>query len=102
VRCGGSVPRQVAEARYLSPEEARRVYDRLGLDVSPVMVSLASERLRRWPPRAEVRRSPKLVGGCRPTRIATYLPSSDWVILARRIVTSFGVPPEVVVAQRTD
>lgn len=47
-------------------------------------------------------RRPMLVGGCRPTRVATYLPPSEWVILARRIVTSFGVPSEVLVAQRTE
>ena len=208
-RRGGSIPSEVAEAAYLSPEEARRLYDRVGrwqdtqsfyerratgelialarmhearavlefgcgtgafgarilarhlsehtryvgLDVSPVMASLARARLRQWAPRAEVRRSdgsmrlpfrpnefdrvvvnyvldlldpadahellgearrvlaagglvcvaslsaeasgfaslltrtweqvwsrrPKLVGGCRPTRVATYLPPSEWV-----------------------
>jgi ubiquinone/menaquinone biosynthesis C-methylase UbiE len=222
----------LAKAAYLSPEEARRLYDRVGrwqdtqsfyerratnelialarmeearavlefgcgtgafgadilahhlteqaryvgLDVSPVMVDLASRRLRPWSPRAQVRRAdgsmqlpfraetfdrvvanyvldllspadacellrearrvlaagglvcvtslssdasgfasllartweqvwrlrPRLVGGCRPIRVTTYLPPSDWVILGRRIVTSFGVPSEVLVARRAE
>jgi ubiquinone/menaquinone biosynthesis C-methylase UbiE len=167
--CGtGSFAARVL-ARCL-PQEARY----LGLDVSPVMVRLARERLRPWLDRAEVRltdgsmrlpqgdgeadrvvaayvldlldpddarallreasrvlapgglvclaslsvdaaglaaltarawewvwaRSPGLVGGCRPIEAARYLAGGDWAGVRTRVVASFGVASEVVVARR--
>lgn len=163
---GGFAARLLAEAL---PADARY----LGIDVSPVMVRLATERLRPWTERAEVRqsdgslqlpadagtvdrvvstyvldllspadthaflaearrvlapgglvcltslsaeasgaasavvaawsrlwqRSPRLVGGCRPIRAASYLEAARWTVAGRRIVSSFGVPSEVVVAR---
>lgn len=151
------------------PEQARYV----GLDVSPVMVRLASERLTLFAPRAEAHRSdgsmrlpistgsvdrvlatyvldllspedarellgeadrvladggllclaslsaeatgfslllirtwdrvwrhrPRLVGGCRPIHVTRYLSGREWAVLHRRVVTSWGVPSEVVVAR---
>lgn len=92
-----------ADARELL-REARRVLETGGLvclaSLSGEATGFASLLTRTW--EWVWRRRPELVGGCRPTRLATYLPASDWVILARRIVTSFGVPSEVLVARRTD
>jgi ubiquinone/menaquinone biosynthesis C-methylase UbiE len=84
--------------------EARRVLASGGLvclaSLSAEASGFASLVARIW--EQVWRRRPGLVGGCRPTRLTTYLPSSDWVIVARRIVTWFGVPSEVLVARRTD
>lgn len=43
---------------------------------------------------------PALVGGCRPTELATLLASDQWSIEHLRKVVSFGVISEVVVASR--
>ncbi len=39
-----------------------------------------------------------LVGGCRPIELANYLPSTDWSVEHRGVVTPFGVPSEILVA----
>jgi ubiquinone/menaquinone biosynthesis C-methylase UbiE len=46
------------------------------------------------------RLSPGLVGGCRPLELAGHLSPSDWRILKHARVAPFGVPSEVVVAER--
>lgn len=46
-------------------------------------------------------RWPTFVGGCRPLELAPLLSSSEWRILAREIVVSWGVPSEVLVAERS-
>jgi ubiquinone/menaquinone biosynthesis C-methylase UbiE len=43
---------------------------------------------------------PSLVGGCRPIELLDFLPEADWKIRHRRCLTPFGVPSEVVVAER--
>jgi len=44
--------------------------------------------------------SPGLVGGCRPLELAGFLSSSNWRIIQHSRVAPFGVPSEVVVAER--
>ena len=46
--------------------------------------------------------SPMLVGGCRPVEILSLVPAPDWKIEHQAIVTSFGIPCEIVVARKTD
>lgn len=43
---------------------------------------------------------PKLVGGCRPIELLQYLPSAEWKIEHRGLVTRFAVASEIVVATR--
>lgn len=48
--------------------------------------------------RALFRVSPRIVGGCRPVRLLPFLTERTWDVLHRRVVTSFGIASEVVVA----
>jgi ubiquinone/menaquinone biosynthesis C-methylase UbiE len=43
---------------------------------------------------------PLLVGGCRPIELLNFLPEADWKIRHRRCLAPFGLPSEVVVAER--
>ncbi len=45
------------------------------------------------------RLSPRLVGGCRPLELRPSLPADAWRVLHHRVVTAWGVPSEVVVAE---
>jgi len=45
------------------------------------------------------RLAPVAVGGCRPLDIVRYLPDSLWDVDENRIVSSLGVPSQVVVAR---
>lgn len=157
-------------SEYL-PSDARYI----GIDISPRMVQLATERLRRWSDRAEVRLTtepvaipaanasvdrflanyvldllsvehatevlaearrvlgpsgklclvslshgtkgaarlvsmmwwgvwslwPRIVGGCRPIELASYLAHQEWSIEHRSVITAWGLSSEVVVASRT-
>ena len=58
----------------------------------PGLVSAAWKRVHRLRPR--------LVGGCRPVRLASYLPANRWRILHRETVVSFGISSEVLVASK--
>jgi ubiquinone/menaquinone biosynthesis C-methylase UbiE len=42
--------------------------------------------------------NPSLVGGCRPIELADYLDESAWTIEHRQLMSSYGVPSEVVIA----
>ncbi len=44
------------------------------------------------------RRSPRLVGGCRPVKLLEYLDSRFWRIDHHNVVCAFGVSSEIVVA----
>ena len=44
--------------------------------------------------------SPTAVGGCRPIKLAGYLPIGRWRILHDSVIVSYGVPSEVVVAEK--
>jgi protein-L-isoaspartate O-methyltransferase len=46
------------------------------------------------------RLSPRLVGGCRPIRLRPRFEMGGWHLVHHSVVTSFGVPSEVVVADR--
>jgi ubiquinone/menaquinone biosynthesis C-methylase UbiE len=46
------------------------------------------------------RMRPALVGGCRPLAVADELPDTDWRIVHAARVAPFGVPSDVVVAER--
>jgi ubiquinone/menaquinone biosynthesis C-methylase UbiE len=43
---------------------------------------------------------PALVGGCRPIELLRLLPEADWEVRHRHCLVPFGVPSEVVVAER--
>ena len=45
-------------------------------------------------------RWPTLVGGCRPLDLRKFLPASRWELVYVNIVTAFGIPSEVIVAER--
>jgi ubiquinone/menaquinone biosynthesis C-methylase UbiE len=51
---------------------------------------------------AVARRRPGLVGGCRPIELCDLLEPGMWRVTDRDVVTSWGVPSEVVVAARQD
>jgi ubiquinone/menaquinone biosynthesis C-methylase UbiE len=42
--------------------------------------------------------SPRIVGGCRPLRLARFLSSDSWNILHHETVVRFGIASEVIVA----
>jgi SAM-dependent methyltransferase len=44
--------------------------------------------------------TPSLVGGCRPIEVVRML-GSEWSLLHRRVVSSFAIPTEVVIARRS-
>jgi len=43
---------------------------------------------------------PALVGGCRPLDLLSWVPTQRWTILHHRHLVPFGIPSEVLVAQR--
>ncbi len=45
-------------------------------------------------------RWPTLVGGCRPLDLRKFLPASRWELVYVNVVTAFGIPSEVIVAER--
>jgi ubiquinone/menaquinone biosynthesis C-methylase UbiE len=88
------------EESYLLIAEARRL---LGPDGRLAMVSLThgetgASRLvsRAWG--AVSRRWPGLVGGCRPISLRDLLADDDWRVEQREVVTTWGIPSEVLVA----
>ena len=42
--------------------------------------------------------NPVLVGGCRPIELLDLLEEKDWGLNYVKVVTSFGIPSEIVVA----
>ncbi len=44
--------------------------------------------------------NPRWVGGCRPVRLLDYLGDSQWKILHRGVISSWGICSEVLVAER--
>ncbi len=47
-------------------------------------------------------RRPALVGGCRPIELTALLDPSRWIVTHDEVVTSWGVPSEVLVARRLE
>ncbi len=47
-------------------------------------------------------RFPKVVGGCRPVHLAEFLEQDSWHIHHHRTLVSFGIPSEILVAERLD
>lgn len=45
-------------------------------------------------------RWPSLVGGCRPIELTDLVTGPAWSLRHREVLVSFGVPSEVVVAER--
>lgn len=43
---------------------------------------------------------PRLLGGCRPLALTGFLSTPRWRLLHRSVVTPYGLPSEVVVAER--
>ena len=70
----------------LSPEQARRFYDRFGIkqDTQSFYENPALD---------------KLVGGCRPIEVSSFISEHQWAILNNQIVVSWGVPSDVLVAR---
>ncbi len=46
--------------------------------------------------------SPMLTGGCRPIELGRYVASGSWRILDQATIVSWGVPSDVLVAERRD
>jgi ubiquinone/menaquinone biosynthesis C-methylase UbiE len=67
-----------------------------GLTHGTGLVSRAFERV--W--RALHALRPSLVGGCRPISLVGLLSSPQWRILHHRVVVAWGMPSEVVVAEK--
>ncbi len=81
--------------------EARRV---LGPDGHLCLVSLTrgrtlASRLVSGVWNAVFRLNPRVVGGCRPIGRRAYCERGGWDILFRRVVASWGIPSEVLVAR---
>lgn len=45
-------------------------------------------------------RWPGLVGGCRPIELGDLIDAAGWQVLEREVITSWGVPSEVLIAVR--
>jgi ubiquinone/menaquinone biosynthesis C-methylase UbiE len=43
---------------------------------------------------------PRLLGGCRPLNLHTYLSSAHWRIAYSQVITRFGIPSAVLVAAK--
>lgn len=84
--------------------EARRVLSRdglLGLVSLTHGTTLMSRGIEKtWGTLHSLR--PSLVGGCRPIELTDFLEKSMWRVRQRRILTRFGFPSEVVVAERLE
>jgi ubiquinone/menaquinone biosynthesis C-methylase UbiE len=82
--------------------EAHRMLEAQGLlclsSLSTGQGLLARLAARGWARVHAVR--PALVGGCRPLDLLSWVPSRQWTIRHHAHVVPFGVPSEVVVAQR--
>lgn len=116
----GSLPLPVGDAEadrvvanyvldLLRPDVARRLLGEAGrvlvagglvciTSLSAEAPGLAALTARTW--EQLWRRSPRLVGGCRPIEAAAYLAAEDWTDVRRHVVVSFAVASEVVVARR--
>lgn len=94
----------------LSPDDIRAVLDEaarilrpggllclVGLTTGCTPASRVVARL--WA--AVHRLSPVLVGGCRPLDLEPYLDPGVWTVRTRRRVSAFGIPSEVIVAERS-
>lgn len=56
------------------------------------LVTCAWERIHSW--------SPRLLGGCRPTRFQTHLSDECWRVASEDIWTRYGLSTQVLVAER--
>jgi ubiquinone/menaquinone biosynthesis C-methylase UbiE len=82
--------------------EARRVLTvggRLCL-VSLTHGSTPASRVVSWLWARVHRLRPQLVGGCRPLALLPFLSAQDWRILHHNVIVAYGVPSEIVVAER--
>lgn len=84
-------------------DEARRLLARDGL---VCLVSLTegmtrSSRIVAGSWRWIWSKSPKILGGCRPVEMATRL-TDGWTIVHHRVMTSWAVPSEVIIARRVE
>jgi hypothetical protein len=43
---------------------------------------------------------PSLLGGCRPVKLLGFLSEKRWEVVHHNVVVTFGIPSEVVVAQK--
>jgi len=82
--------------------EAHRMLEAQGLlclsSLSTGQGLLARLAARGWARVHAVR--PALVGGCRPLDLLSWVPSRQWTLRHHAHVMPFGVPSEVIVAQR--
>lgn len=84
----------ISEARRVLTSEGRLCLTGLTRGTTPVsrIVIWLWTRLHHW--------RPELVGGCRPLALRDYLPARDWRIVHRNVVVAYGIPSEIVVAQK--
>jgi ubiquinone/menaquinone biosynthesis C-methylase UbiE len=59
-----------------------------------------ASRLVSWVWARVHRLRPQLVGGCRPLALRDLLPTERWRILHHNVVVAYGIPSEVVVAEK--
>lgn len=81
--------------------EAHRVLVPGGL-LGTTGLTYGRSRPSRWISRAWAAlhaRRPRLVGGCRPVQVGGLLDESAWTIREHRVVSSFGIASEVLVAE---
>lgn len=84
----------LAQAHRMLEPGGRLCLASLSTGAGPVSRTVA----RAWS--AIHRRSPALVGGCRPLDLATHLDPSRWQILHDEKLAPFGMPCEALVAER--
>jgi ubiquinone/menaquinone biosynthesis C-methylase UbiE len=53
-----------------------------------------------WLWRQVFTRRPSLLGGCRPVKLLDFISEKRWEVVHHKLVITFGIPSEVVVAQK--
>ena len=84
----------VAEAHRVLTPEGRLCLTSLTRGTTSVsrIVTWVWTRVHHW--------RPQLVGGCRPLALRDHLPAQGWRIAHRNVVVAYGIPSEIVIAQK--
>ena len=84
----------LAEARRLLSANGRLCVVSLTHGLTPLT------RLVTWAWTHIHARDPRIVGGCRPLELRTYLPDTLWQIEYEQVVTAWGIPSQIVIASK--
>jgi ubiquinone/menaquinone biosynthesis C-methylase UbiE len=90
----GDIAEIVSEARRVLTTEGRLCL------VSLTHGSTPASRVVSWLWARIHRLRPQLVGGCRPLALLPFLSAQDWRILHHNVIVAYGIPSEIVVAER--